>query len=168
MMDFMDDLVGSRKAQLRMGETVAILFIFFILLVVGAVFYFNIQRSSIQREMSVNFEQRAVEITQSISFLPEAQCSESNVIKANCFDLFKLKGLGTLSEDLKVVTVYEREFGQSEITIRQLYPPGENFTVYKNPPARFVDASVTNIPISLYNATGDKYYFGVLEVKVFR
>ncbi|MBI4739178.1 hypothetical protein HY772_06500 [Candidatus Woesearchaeota archaeon] len=158
----------SRKSQLKMGETVAILFIFFILLTIGAVFYFNIKRASVTREGSEQFELKAVEITQSISFLPEAQCTESNVVKASCFDLYKLIALASLKNDPKIVRTYEREFGQSALTIRQVYPPGANYTIYENPPPQFNDASTTNIPISLYNATADRYYFGVLEVKVYR
>lgn len=151
-----------------MGETVAILFIFFILLVVSALFYFNIQKTSITREAGEQFELKAVEITQSISFLPEAQCTEANVVKASCFDLYKLVALASLKENPKIVTMYEREFGQSALTIRQVYPAGGNYTIYDNPPKQFKDTSVTNIPISLYNATADTYYFGVLEVKVYR
>ncbi|MFC1723967.1 hypothetical protein ACFL0V_07565, partial [Nanoarchaeota archaeon] len=80
----------KRKAQIKMGETIAILFIFFILLVVGAVFYMNIARSSMKKDIQESYDLKAIELAQVISFLPEVQCTESNVVRASCFDLYKI------------------------------------------------------------------------------
>ena len=161
----------SRKSQIKMGETIAIMFVFFILLIIGAVFYMNIQRTTVQREIAEAYELRAVELAQTISFLPEAQCTESNVVKASCFDLYKLIGLSEVSDKAlnpKGFDFYSREFGTTTIKLIKLYPPGGEWVLFDNPKEDFVSAPVEHIPISLYNTTSDKYYFGVLEITTYQ
>ena len=160
-------LISSKRAQVKMGETIAIMFIFFILLIVGAVFYMNLQRTTVYREIQEAYELRAVEISQTISFLPEAQCTESNVIKASCFDLYKLIGLSKVTQTPKGLNLYSREFGTTTIELIKIYPGGGNWTLYDNQKAEFTTAPVTNIPIMIYNTTSDKYYFGVLKVTTY-
>ena len=79
----------NRKAQIQMGESVAILFIFFILVVFGFVFYMNVMRGSAKVQMEENIQLKAIGIAQKASFLPELQCSEENVRVENCIDLLK-------------------------------------------------------------------------------
>lgn len=157
----------NRKAQIKMGETIAIMFIFFVLLVVGAIFYMNLQRATVSREITEAYELRAVELSQVISFLPEAQCTESNVVKASCFDLYKLIGLSKVASTPEGINLYSREFGTTTIRLIKLYPSGGEWVLYDNRKANFTSAPVTNIPIMLFNTTSDKYYFGVLEVTTY-
>ncbi len=79
-----------------MGESVAILFIFFILLIFGFVFYANVMRSSAKVELEENIQLKAISIAQKASFLPELQCSEENVRKEDCIDLLKLESASSL------------------------------------------------------------------------
>jgi hypothetical protein len=155
------------KSQIKMGETIAIMFVFFILLVVGAVFYMNLQRTSAQQEIATSYQLREVELSQVISFLPEAQCTESNVVKASCFDLYKLIALSKIATSPEGIALYSNEFGTTAIQLIKVYPPGGNWTLYYNPRANFSGAEVMNIPIALYNTTSDKYYFGVLEIRTY-
>jgi hypothetical protein len=155
------------KAQIKMGETIAIMFVFFILLVVAAVFYMNMQRSTVTQEIAEAYELRAVELSQVISFLPEAQCTESNVVKASCFDIYKLIGLSKVAATPEGLNLYSGEFGTTKIKLIKQYPSGGEWTLYDNPKPGFTSAPVTHIPIMLYNTTSDKYYFGVLEVTTY-
>ena len=154
----------KRSAQIKMGETIAIMFVFFILLVIGAVFYMNMQRSTVTQEIEQAYELRAVELAQVISFLPEAQCTETNVVKASCFDIYKLIGLSKVSATPEGLNLYAREFGTTQIKLIKQYPSGGEWILYDNKKPSFTSAPVTHIPIMLYNTTSDKYYFGVLEV----
>lgn len=161
----------GRRAQIKMGETIAIMFVFFILLVIGAVFYMNLQRTTVHREIEEAYQLRAVELAQTISFLPEAQCTESNVVKASCFDLYKLIGLSVVAN--KTLNpggfdFYSREFGTTTIKLVKLYPPGGEWVLFDNPKEEFASAPVEHIPISLYNTTSDNYYFGVLEITTYQ
>ncbi|MFC1742275.1 hypothetical protein ACFL3V_07105 [Nanoarchaeota archaeon] len=158
----------DRKAQLKMGETVAIMFVFFILLIIGAVFYMNIQRATVSREISEAYELRAMEVAQTISFLPEAQCTESNVVKASCFDLYKLMGIAAVSGTTDGLKMYSREFGTTTIRLITLYPRGAEFVLYNYTKEDFRSAPVTHVPIMLYNTSADDYYFGVLEVTTYQ
>ncbi len=157
-----------RKSQIKMGETIAIMFVFFILLVVGAVFYMNLQRTTVTRDIAEAYDLRAVELAQTISFLPEAQCTESNVVKASCFDIYKLIGLSKVAATPQGRDLYSNEFGNTKILLVKVYPVGGEWTLYSNPKANFTNAPVTHIPIALYNTTSDKYYFGVLEVTTYQ
>jgi hypothetical protein len=160
-------MAKNRKAQIKMGETIAIMFVFFILLIVGAVFYMNLQRSTVTREIQEAYELRAVELSQIISFLPEAQCTDSNVVKASCFDIYKLIGLSKVTATPKGLTLYEREFGTTTIKLIKMYPEGGEWILYDNRKEEFTSAPVTHIPLALYNTTSDKYYFGILEVTTY-
>ena len=157
-----------------MGETIAILFIFFMLLIVGAVFYLNIKRVTVGRDVQEQFELRAVEISQIISFMPEVQCTEANVVENGCFDIFKIQALDQIQKGLSdgvmndAALFYGRDFGTSKIEISQIYPPGQSYTIYSNEPESFKDAPITHMPISLFDPVEDKYYFGVLDVTVYR
>ncbi|MFH1064245.1 MAG: hypothetical protein V1729_04150 [Candidatus Woesearchaeota archaeon] len=159
--------ISGKHAQMKMGETIAIMFIFFLLLIAGAVFYMNLQRSSISQDISQAYELRAVEIAQTISFLPEVQCTESNVVKASCFDIYKMIGMSVVSQTTKGNTLYLREFGTTTIKLTKLYPGGGNWVLYDNPKESFSSAPITNVPIMLYNSTSDKYYFGVLQITTY-
>jgi hypothetical protein len=160
-------ILNSRSAQVKMGETIAIMFVFFILLIVGAVFYMNLQRTTVGREISQAQELRAVELSQIISFLPEAQCTESNVVKASCFDLYKLIALGRVTATPKGLNLYAREFGTTTITLTEIYPYEGNWTLYDNRKGNFTSAPVTHVPIMLFNTSSDKYYFGVLDITTY-
>jgi len=163
----MAGMIKMQKSQIKLGETVAIMFVFFILLIVGAVFYMNIQRSTVAQDITQAYELRAVELAQTISFLPEAQCTESNVVKASCFDLYKLIALSKVAGTPLGTNLYSNEFGMTTIRLFMIYPRGGNWTLYSNPKGNFTSAPVTHIPIALYNTTVDKYYFGVLEVTTY-
>jgi hypothetical protein len=157
-----------KRAQIKMGETIAIMFVFFVLLIVGAVFYMNLQRTTVKREIAEAYELRAVELAQIISFLPEAQCTESNVVKASCFDIYKMIGLSNVSASPKGKTLYSREFGTTTIKLIKMYPTGGEWVLYNNSKENFTSAPVSHIPIMLFNTTSDKYYFGVLEVTIYQ
>ncbi|HII72506.1 TPA: hypothetical protein HA265_07155 [Candidatus Woesearchaeota archaeon] len=60
--------------------------------------------------------------------------------------------------------LYAREFGTTTIKLIEVYPGQDEWVLYDNPKPDFVSAPVTNVPISLYDATTDKYYFGVLQI----
>jgi hypothetical protein len=163
----MDRNLMQRKAQIKMGETIAIMFIFFMLLIVGAIFYMNLQRTTVAQEIGQAQELRAVELAQTISFLPEAQCTESNVVRASCFDIYKLIGIAKVAATPKGTLLYEREFGTTKIKLIKHYPSGGEWVLYDNPLEDFTSAPVTNMPIMLFNTTSDQYYFGVLQITTY-
>ena len=83
----------GKKAQIRMSESIAIMIVFFVLLVFGIVFYSQIERRNIGVAISSSQDLKAVEVAQVFSFLPEVQCTKENIVINNCFDLMKLESL---------------------------------------------------------------------------
>jgi hypothetical protein len=158
----------TKNAQVQMGETIAIMFVFFLLIIVGVVFYVRISTTSTYRTSAEQFERQSVEITQTISFLPELQCSESNVVTPNCFDFYKMEAMSQLVNDPKVRAFYLRDLGKATVYINTVYPEEANFTVYDNHDTNYTDASLTHIPISVYDSVNDKYNFGVMVVTIYR
>ena len=148
-----------------MGETIGILFIFFMLIVFGAIFYVRIKSVSVTREIAEFQDVRSVELAQTISFLPEFQCTELNVVQPGCFDLQKMKAMQQIFEANR--GFYLRELGQIKINVSQIYPPGPNIVPYDNSPGNYSSSSVSNIPISLFDVAKNKYYLGVMTVTVF-
>ncbi|MFQ5475144.1 MAG: hypothetical protein ACE5DM_04875 [Candidatus Nanoarchaeia archaeon] len=159
---------AARKAQVRMGETIAILFIFFLLLVVGAVFYVKIKAVSVSRDISEFRDVRAVELSQTISFLPEFQCTEVNVVEPGCFDIYKLMAMEKVSQEPEHKAFYLRELGQVLIEVIKIYPSGGVIVPYNNSPGNFSLASQSNVPVALFNVSSGQYYFGVLRITTYK
>ena len=160
--------VLSRRAQAKMGETIVILFIFFFLLVVGAVFYVKIKTVSVSRDITEYRDVAAVELAQTISFMPEFQCTELNVVEPSCFDIYKLIAMANVSKESQNRAYYSRELGKVTIEVLQVYPPRATITPYNNSPGNFSLASQSNVPVSLFNVTNNEYYFGILRIITYR
>ncbi|MEA2036585.1 MAG: hypothetical protein U9O94_03700 [Nanoarchaeota archaeon] len=155
-----------KKGQIQMGESIAILFIFFILVIFGFVFYTNIMQSSSKIEKEENIQLKAIGIAQKASFLPELQCSEENVRVDNCIDIYKLKA----STDLLATNniYYYDIFEFSKIYVNEVFPSSSTWDLYENNLTGYKNKIATFIPISLFNATSRDYNFGILVVEVYK
>jgi hypothetical protein len=159
----------KKKAQIQMMETISTLFIFFILIVIGLIFYFNLAKTSIQEKTDQFQDLSRVQVAQLASTLPELQCSQENVIKANCFDMMKLD---SASKENGIVYTNKNFYFDlmlfSNITVRNIYPEQvKEWNIYFNQPSNFTSRRSAFFPISLYNATDDLYNFGLLIVEVY-
>jgi len=154
----------KNNAQIRMGETIAVLIIFFFLIVIGVAFYMNVSKSSIAANMEEMIAQDSIKIAQAVSFMPELQCSSENIVDDNCYDLYKI---GPVTKVVNTNRLYYLPFfSTSTIIISQLYPTKKEWLLY-NFTGNRTAAIYTYIPISLYNATTKKYSFGVLNIGYF-
>ena len=75
----------SKKAQIQMMETIAVLLIFFVILIIGFIFYIRTAGFGQAQKVTKDQELQSIRVSQAISFLPELQCSSKNIIKDNCF-----------------------------------------------------------------------------------
>ena len=161
-----------RRSQISLAESVAVVFVFFLLVVAGFIFYSKIEKRDIIKEREEFQELGTIEISQLISFLPEIQCSRDNVPTYNCFDILKLKGL--ISSAKRNRLHYYDIFRNSNITIKQIYPEGDSsWNIYENV-RNWTRKLSTQVPVSLFNATGDPlqnidpyFAFGVMTIDVF-
>jgi hypothetical protein len=156
------------RAQIKMGETLAILIIFFFLVVFGFSFYVRVQGTSFDRQREESADLRAIQIAQKTSFLTELQCTSRNIPEDNCYDLLKLGAFSyRLNHSAEFYDHYYNLFGVSEIFVDSLYPEKKSYVLYVNKPDSFEHFLVTRIPISLYNATANRHVFGLLTVMTY-
>lgn len=153
-----------------MSENILILFMFFILLGLGLIFYSNVQKQSILKLQEKNFELMTIETAQRASFLPEVQCSIDNVMTDNCFDIFKVEAFAAALEEPENRQLYFPAFGNSKITVRQIYPAEEEYLVYEKIPLNVTDNISIQLPVSILDSSKLEkgYSFGMIEVRVFR
>lgn len=152
-----------------MGETIAVLVVFFILLAIAMMFFGGIQRTTIQQEIEENIDKKAIEIAQKVTFMPELQCSFEEVIKENCFDVYKVEALTLLTEQDQPFLFYRKDFGISRITVEQVYPHEKTWLVFNNTPLNFTTSISAFIPLSLLNSSihPKRYSFGFLNVTMY-
>ncbi|MBW2963692.1 hypothetical protein KY306_02875 [Candidatus Woesearchaeota archaeon] len=156
-----------KRAQIKMGETIAILFIFFVLILFGLVFYFQWQKSSFERQKVETFSEQTISKSLLASFLPELICSKMGVPTKDCIDLDKLR----LSDEKmkEELTYYFDLLGFTTIRVERLYPlESENeWILYDEKPAEISRKISTPMPVSLFEPISGKYYFGVLYVETY-
>jgi hypothetical protein len=159
----------KRKAQIKMGESVAVMVVFFILLMFGFSFYSKMQQNSYNREMEKQNQLKVLQISQKASYIPELQCTIQNVQFDNCFDLQKVGHFFDLTEKTQEYIYYYNLFGNSLIYIEQIFPePKKNYTIYNGSLGDVANASFdvlsSNVPVSLFNASSNYYSIGILRI----
>src|SRR3989344_6723449 len=152
-----------KKAQIQIGETIAVLFVFFILIIIGFMFYVKIIKSNIELETEELSQLRSVGISQKIMFLPEVQCSEDNIIIDNCIDILKLDSAQSIMKKNEIYYYDLLEF--SDVSVLQIYPDEAKWNLYSRKIEDFNSKFVTNVPISLYDPATRKHGFGVLTIE---
>lgn len=152
-----------------MGETIAILVIFFFLIIFGFSFYVRLQGTTIATMEKENADLKSIQIAQKASFLPELQCSSKNVQTDNCFDLIKIYAFSKLLNNTEAdfYHYYYDVFGYTNISIKKVYPPGKEYNLYLPNVTGRGAYKLYRVPVSLYNATSRTYSFGVLSVRYY-
>ena len=79
----------KKKAQAGMFEIIVVLFVFFLLIGFGLIFYAGMQKRSSTEDSKRVLELRAVRVAQIASTLPELQCSLDNAVRENCIEVEK-------------------------------------------------------------------------------
>ena len=157
----------SRKAQLKMFETMAVLVVFFFLLIFGVSFYFVMQRSSYNRQVERNAQLMSVQLSQKISDIPELDCALAGVQIDNCVDKVKLEQFNEILQTESARVAYFNILGYSEIYVRTIYPESDRHDIYKLEPNSFTSAYMNHIPVLLYDTISKKFSFAVLEVRTY-
>ena len=104
-----------------MGESIAIMIVFFIIVAFGLMFYSKIMESCSNMEKLENIELQAVQVAQKASFLPELQCSQENNVELNCIDLLKIDG-ATNAMKTYSTCLYADTFGLSVVRVVEIFP----------------------------------------------
>lgn len=161
----------GRKGQMQMTETIAILFIFFILLLFGIIFYFRYQQSAFQEKQEELLGVRAMETTLKALFMPELICSRGEAEpEDNCFDTLKLDSAAAVLEDNKDDYYFEI-FSYAKITVHQVYPEEKEWLLYEKTKPESTRKEPTFFVVTLRDELSDstqaQYGFGYVSVEVY-
>jgi hypothetical protein len=170
----------KKKAQIQMGETIAILFIFFILLAAGMVFWSKYKQASVTDDIELNKIEKGIKLAQKVTFLPEVQCTKNNIIVDNCFDYHKMIAFEALNMHFIIDEETEDEipnplyfdsdeyyydvFGPSRITVNQIFPYVNYTYVLYDKDLNRTSRERIQIPVTIFNSIENEHYFGVLTV----
>jgi hypothetical protein len=112
----------DKYGQAKMTETIAVLFIFFVLLMFGIVFFYKYQQVSFKEEEQKLLANRAMESTLTALFLPELQCTRGDAeAEDNCIDKLKLINFKDVV-DSHLNDYYFSMFSFAKITVFEVYP----------------------------------------------
>lgn len=153
------------KAQIHMMETISVLAVFFILVILGFIFYSNVLRSNFELEKEENIQLDSIKIVQKVSSLPELQCSQDSVVKDNCIDVLNLEALAEVIDQNEIH--YFDMFSFSKITVTEVYPGDNEWLLYDKSLEDYSQKIVTNVPIIIFNPIEKRNNFGVMKVEFF-
>ena len=165
--------MSQKKAQIHMTETIAVLFIFFILIVFGLIFYYQYQKVNVKEQAEEQLALRAMDTTLKVLFLPELTCTKGKAeAEDNCLDALKLKYAGELFKE-NTLDYYFNLFSYAKISVVELYPSNEEIVLYDHPKPDWQSLEPTYFVISIkddlmgYNKAQAFYRFAYLKVEVY-
>ncbi len=159
-----------KKSQIKIGESVAVLMIFFLLVVVGIIFWSRYSQVQFREQQEVDLLSRAIKISQTTTFLSELQCSTLEVIKFSCFDVYKIDVMQDLlmeNPEKERTDHYFEIFGFSNITVYSLYPEQKKWTIYDFPGGNVSGYISTQVPVSILDPINNQFSFGYVDVAVY-
>ena len=158
-----------KKAQIKIGESIAVLMIFFVLVIVGIVFWSRYSQVQMQGQQETDILSQAIKISQTITYLSELQCSTLEVIKFSCFDLYKINATqGLLAENNQNMTNYYYDIlGYSNITIYSIYPKNQSWNIYDFPGGNISGYVSTQVPVAILDPVNNQFSFGYIDVAVY-
>lgn len=161
----------DRKGQIHLTETIAVLFIFFVLLLLGMVFYYKYSQAALEDKKEELVAARAMDSTLKAIFLPELVCSRGKAEpEDNCFDMIKLRQADKVFKE-NLNQYYFNLFSYAHISVEEIYPGKNSWTIYDKPKPDFKKKEPTFFVVALKDdlkSPGTPYYrFGYLKVVVY-
>ncbi|MBW3010631.1 hypothetical protein KY335_04710 [Candidatus Woesearchaeota archaeon] len=160
---------SHKKAQIQTLETIAVLFVFFLLISLSLIFYMSFSKGRESGKMAELSHEQAVQVAQLIAHLPEIRATQQAIRGVNTFDLKQMEALKIVLDQNPELSkgIYQERFGTTTITVREIFPVERNWTVYDNPDPAAKFETPFFIPVALYDPVdipGGNYSFGMLEV----
>ena len=160
-----------KKGQMKMTETIAVIFIFFILVMFGLLFFYRYQKISVQEQQEEMLGMRAMDTTLKTLFMPELVCTKGDAeAEENCLDMLKVRYAGNVFSKNKLT--YFDVFSYSTIELHEIYPNSSNeWVIYNRPRKNFKGKEKTFFIVALKDESviEDKtaYGYGYLEVTAY-
>lgn len=158
---------ASRRAQIKMFETISVIIVFFFLLVIGMVYYNSTQKNEIKKMNEEDKQLRAIEIMKIVTYLPELRCSKDNVFKPNCMDLVKLQNFRQVSD--QEMLYYTAVFSFANISVKEIYPGETEYNIYfNNKTTKITGKDSSSIPILIHDPINRVSHAGILVVEIYQ
>ncbi len=163
-------LIGNtlmKKAQLKTGETIIVMIIFFILLAGGMIFYAKINTYTSHKKTEETQDLNAIQIEQRIRNLAEIVCTIDASVIFDCYDISKITAI---REVIRENSLYYNTviFLNAKVTVTSVYPSEEIIELYDygySETATAVEPFRT--PVTIYDPRDDSYNFGYISIEVY-
>lgn len=167
-----------KKGQLEIGVTMMVLLVFFILLIVALVVYFQFSLDTIKENRQEVLDTKFSTLVNSITSLPEIKCSVRGA-ERECLDAKKLIAFGEVLKNNNYKEIYLDDFGILGLEVEVVYPPlsidqDVDCVEYPNIPDncnkfKLIENSrdewlVYSTPVSLYYPVDGIYKIGKLVI----
>jgi len=159
-----------KKSQIKIGESIAVLMIFFVLVVIGIVFWSRYSQVQMKGQQEMDLQSMAIKVAQTVTFLSELQCSTLEVIQFSCFDLYKIDAMKDLlmtNPEKNRTSYYFDIFGFSNITIYSIYPNEISWNIYDFPGGNITGYVSTQVPVSILDPVNNVFSFGYIDVRLY-
>ena len=163
-----------KPGQVRITETIGVLFIFFVLIALGMIFYYQYQQYAFKEKEQALLQARAVETTLRALFLPELVCSRGEAeSEEHCIDMLKAKSFNFEEFTDRKREYYFNLFSYATISLTTLYPaPKDAVILYDWPKENYKNKENTFFVVALRDETLAEnglpaYEFGYLQVEVY-
>lgn len=153
----------KKKSQIQIFETIAVVFVFFILVVIGFVFYGKFIRGNLETIGEESAQSKSIAIAQRAMFMPELQHSEDNIIKDDCIDILKIDAAKKTIGANEIYYYDLLEF--SSITLEQIYPENEKWELYSRKSSDFRSSFTTNVPVCIFDPNTKLNGFGIMTIE---
>lgn len=164
---------STKKATIQMGETIAVLIIFVIILSFALYLYFQYSYRSIESKGMEFQETEYSTLLYSLTDSPELACT-----KGNCIDMTKIIALKQSNyqlkdKELKIEIIYPESL-KKECTIEDYSNPNyPNTCSYWTFPAiktskKTTDIPLVTTPISLYYPETDEFKIGLISLTIYQ
>ncbi|MBS3172222.1 hypothetical protein J4438_01405 [Candidatus Woesearchaeota archaeon] len=140
----------NKKAQIGIQETILVIFVFFIVLMIGMIFFFQLNMKSIQNDIDQYNEFRFKQLIDIVPNMAELRYSKLGVEDVYCIDLLKARAFSEISS--------EYDFGKKEIKLIS----GDEIVLYSKI-GRGEIRKVTS-PVCVYDPRNGKFYLGELDI----
>jgi len=163
-------ILKMKKSQMQMNETILVLFIFFMIIVFGLIFYSRIQNVVFERQKKALENLEVIEVSKLLKSLPELSCSTDNVLEDNCYNIIKIETFKNVLKDKKDY-FSNTPLYNTNITVYQYDPFNNKWTntwqIYDNP-LENADQRKAYVPLSLYDPMTKTNSFGILIITLYK
>jgi hypothetical protein len=142
----------SKKGQIGIQETMLVIFVFFIILIIGMILFFRFSISSSEAEIEEYNDFKFKQLIDVVPNMPEIKYSRFGIEDVWCIDLLKARAFSEISD--------RYDFGFKRITINS----SETIILYDNP-SRRGEIRKVNSPVCLYDSRVGRFGLANLIVE---